>query len=94
MLALFASALAALLPLALATWFTSGAWSPARVGDPTYLLRVGVCLVVGALATLAVYWLWPAPLSIWPGAAMMLASALAGVLWEWRSGDAEQPTLK
>lgn len=63
-------------------------------GDPSYLWRVGVCLLAGAVAVVVAYLLWPGVLPLWPGAVTMFAVAAIGVLWEWRSSVLEQGRLK
>jgi len=66
----------------------------AIVGDPTHMGRFVACLVLGAFATAATYWLYPAPLSIWPGVLIMLSAAAIGVVWEWRAEKTKEGTLR
>jgi hypothetical protein len=63
-------------------------------GDPTHLWRVGICLVVGAGATMLTYIFWPGVLPIWPGAVMVIGAVAIGMLWEWHAGNSVDTRLK
>jgi hypothetical protein len=66
----------------------------ALFADPAFLWRLTVCLLIGATATVLCYWLWPAVLPVWPGALLILGSAIVGITWEWRASKSNETTIR
>jgi hypothetical protein len=55
----------------------------ALFGDPTYLARFGVSLLVGVCLVALGYWLvLPQVLPMWPGVVTLIFAAIVGVAWE------------
>ena len=55
----------------------------ALFGDPTYLARFWVSLLVGACLVALGYWfVLPQVLPMWPGVVTLLVAAVVGVAWE------------
>lgn len=58
----------------------------ALFGDPTYLARVWVSILMGAVLVAMGYWFFfPRVLPMWPGAVAILIAAVVGVAWEHAS---------
>ena len=55
----------------------------ALLGDPSYLLRVWICVLLGFGLVALVCWLaFPLVLPLWPAVLVVAVSALIGVVWE------------
>jgi hypothetical protein len=66
----------------------------ALIGDPTYLLRVWVSMLLGPGLVAMGYWFaLPRVLPIWPAIVVLVIAALVGILWERQASD-RSGTLK
>ena len=59
----------------------------AFIGDPTYLMRFWISVVLGGCLVAFVYWLVPGELPMWPGAVVLLLAAATGVAWEYLAAN-------
>jgi hypothetical protein len=57
----------------------------ALAGETGHLWRLWLCVLAGAAITVAMYWLSPAVLSLWPGVATLSGAVGVGTVWEWRA---------
>jgi hypothetical protein len=66
----------------------------ALIGDPGHLWRFSSCLLAGSAVAVALYWLWPAVLPLWPGVVLVSGAAAAGAFWEWRAQKAAERIVR
>ena len=66
----------------------------ALFGESAVLWRVGACVLVGAGASVLLYWLWPTVLPAWPAIAALAVAVGAGLVWEWRARRSQERILR
>ena len=63
------------------------------LGDPAHHWRLAICMLVGAVATVVLYWKWPGVLPMWPGALLLVGAGVVGAAWEWLASERGERTF-